>query len=120
MRTHQWPAQTRTQARQTRAQFSNWLCYEASRACAAKPPPLPAGRAPGPAFEVIDPKEAELEKMLAGMKVRARLPCLPSQCMNAHKVRLGSPMVNVREHLKGEREDVRPPDMLPRSHRTQS
>ena len=57
------------QAKQTRAQFSNWLCYEASGACAAKPPPLPAGRAPGPAFEVIDRQEAELEKMLAGMKV---------------------------------------------------
>ncbi|KAK9833297.1 hypothetical protein WJX81_004369 [Elliptochloris bilobata] len=56
------------QAKQTRAQFSNWLCYEASAACAAKPPLLPAGRAPGPAFEVLDPKEAELEKMLAGMK----------------------------------------------------
>jgi len=58
------------QARQTRAQFSNWLCHEASGACKAKPPPLPPGRAPGPAFEVIDPKEAELEKMLAGMKAR--------------------------------------------------
>jgi hypothetical protein len=59
------------QARQTRAQFSNWLCHEASGVCKAKAPPLPAGRTPGPAFEVIDPKEAELEKMLAGMKARA-------------------------------------------------
>lgn len=64
------------QARQTRAQFSNWLCYEASAACAAKPPPLPAGRAPGPAFEVMDRQEAELEKMLAGMKVGAHNLCV--------------------------------------------
>ena len=60
------------QAKQTRSQFSNWLCYEASGACAAKPPPLPAGRAPGPAFEIMDRQEAELEKMLAGMKVCGR------------------------------------------------
>ena len=67
------------QAKQTRAQFSNWLCYEASAACAAKPPPLPAGRAPGPAFEVMDRQEAELEKMLAGMKVGRKAFCVMTE-----------------------------------------
>ena len=57
------------QGKQNRAQFSNWLCYEASGLCKSKPPPLPKGRKPGPAFQAIDPKEAEMEKMLAGMKV---------------------------------------------------
>ena len=57
------------QGKQNRAQFSNWLCYEASGLCKSKPPPLAKGRKPGPAFQAIDPKEAEMEKMLAGMKV---------------------------------------------------
>lgn len=57
------------QGSQNRAQFSNWLCYELSGVCKTKPPPLAKGRKPGPAFQAIDPKEAEMEKMLAGMKV---------------------------------------------------
>lgn len=57
------------QGKQNRAQFSNWLCYELSGVCKTKPPPLAKGRKPGPAFQVVDPKEAEMEKMLAGMKV---------------------------------------------------
>ena len=57
------------QGKQNRAQFSNWLCYELSALCKSKPPPLPKGRKPGPAFQAVDPKEAEMEKMLAGMKV---------------------------------------------------
>ena len=57
------------QGTQNRAQFSNWLCYELSGVCKTKPPPLAKGRKPGPAFQAVDPKEAEMEKMLAGMKV---------------------------------------------------
>lgn len=53
----------------TRAQFSNWLCYELTKACAQKPPPLPKDRKPGPPFQVIDPQEAQMQKMMAGMKV---------------------------------------------------
>ena len=72
------------QGKQNRAQFSNWLCYEASGLCKSKPPPLPKGRKPGPAFQVIDPKEAEMEKMLAGMKVahKTRI-CI---CLYTHAV----------------------------------
>ena len=63
------------QGKQNRAQFTNWLCYELSGVCKSKPPPLPKDRKRGPAFEVMDPKEAEMEKMLAGMK--ACLSCFP-------------------------------------------
>lgn len=66
------------QGKQNRAQFTNWLCYEASGVCKSKPPPLPKGRKPGPAFQVIDPKEAEMEKMLAGMKVLSSTQHFPS------------------------------------------
>lgn len=55
-----------------RAQFSNWLCYELTGACTKKPPPLPKDRAPGQAFQVIDPQEAQMQKMMAGMKVWRR------------------------------------------------
>jgi hypothetical protein len=53
----------------TRAQFQNWLCYEATSACRKKPPPVPKDRAPGPAFVVQDQKERDLAKMMEGMKV---------------------------------------------------
>ena len=33
-----------TQGKKSRAQFSNWLCYELSGACKHKPPPLPKAR----------------------------------------------------------------------------
>ena len=56
------------QGKQNRAQFTNWLCHELSGVCKSKAPPLPKDRKRGPAFEVMDPKEAEMEKMLAGMK----------------------------------------------------
>ena len=63
------------QGKQTRAQFSNWLCYEAFKACTKKPPPMPKDRKPGPAFEVADPQEAQLAKMMDSMKVRlAKVP----------------------------------------------
>ncbi len=62
----------------SRSQFSNWLCYDVTGACKQKPPPLPKDRAPGQAFQVIDPEEAQMQKMMAGMKVRRRsfLPSL--------------------------------------------
>ena len=68
---HSW--RSLMQGTQNRAQFTNWLCYELSAVCKSKPPPLPKNRKPGPAFEAIDPKEAEMEKMLAGMKVQGFL-----------------------------------------------
>ncbi|BDA49948.1 hypothetical protein COCOBI_15-0760 [Coccomyxa sp. Obi] len=56
------------QDKMSRAQFSNWLCYELTKACASKPPPLPKDRKPVPAFQVIDPQEAQMQKMMASMK----------------------------------------------------
>jgi hypothetical protein len=53
----------------TRAQFTKWLCKEATSSCKRKPPPLPKDRAVGPAFEVVDPEEAKMQKMMATMKV---------------------------------------------------
>ena len=75
----------RLQGKQNRAQFTNWLCHEVSGVCKSKPPPLPKDRKHGPAFEVMDPKEAEMEKMLAGMKAclsssSERACALPSSC----------------------------------------
>ena len=59
------------QGKQSRAQFSNWLCREASKACLQKPPSLPRDRKPGPAFVVADAQEAQLARMMDNMKVRA-------------------------------------------------
>ncbi|EIE23021.1 hypothetical protein COCSUDRAFT_6458, partial [Coccomyxa subellipsoidea C-169] len=56
------------QGKMSRSQFSNWLCYDVTGACKQKPPPLPKDRAPGQAFQVIDPEEAQMQKMMAGMK----------------------------------------------------
>jgi hypothetical protein len=53
----------------SRGKFSNWLCYTVTKVCKGKTPPLPKDRKPGPAFEVMDEQEAQMEKMLAGMKV---------------------------------------------------
>lgn len=53
----------------SKGQFSNWLCYTATKACKGKTPPLPKDRKPGPEFVPMDPQEAQMEKMLAGMKV---------------------------------------------------
>lgn len=65
------------QGKQNRAQFTNWLCYELSGVCRSKPPPLPKSRKPGPAFEPMDAQEAQMEKMLAGMKVSVEVPTEP-------------------------------------------
>lgn len=56
------------QGKMTRAQFTKWLCKEATSSCKRKPPPLPKDRAVGPAFEVVDPEEAKMQKMMATMK----------------------------------------------------
>lgn len=63
------------QGKQSRSQFSNWLCYEATSTCKSKPPPLPKDRKPGPAFEVGDPQEMQMAKMMDSMKVRLSLTC---------------------------------------------
>lgn len=80
------------QGKQNRAQFANWLCYELSGACKSKAPALPKSRKPGPAFEAIDPKEAEMEKMLAGMKVCPQWPLLDRR-LTCHVVCTISPEV---------------------------
>jgi len=53
-----------------RAQFTNWLCRSLTSSCKGKVPKLPAGRKPGPPFTVLDEQQAQLQKMMAGMKVR--------------------------------------------------
>ena len=57
------------QGNMNRAQLTKWLCQELTRSCRAKVPPLPRDRKPGPEFQAMDSKEAEMQKMLAGMKV---------------------------------------------------
>ena len=51
-----------------RAQFTNWLCRSLTSSCKGKPPKLPADRKPGPPFTVLDEQQAQLQKMMAGMK----------------------------------------------------
>ncbi len=53
-----------------RAQFTNWLCRSLTSSCKGKVPKLPADRKPGPPFTVLDEQQAQLQKMMAGMKVR--------------------------------------------------
>ena len=38
------PFEAAVQGSQSRAQFSNWLCYELTPSCKKKPPPLPKDR----------------------------------------------------------------------------
>ncbi len=70
------------------------MCYDLSGVCKSKPPPLPKGRKPGPAFEVIDPKEAEMEKMLAGMKVLGFLLLLQHGMANPYTMLLSLHVLN--------------------------
>ncbi|KAL0028267.1 hypothetical protein WJX79_006072 [Trebouxia sp. C0005] len=51
-----------------RAQFTNWLCRSLTSSCKGKVPKLPADRQPGPPFTVLDEQQAQLQKMMAGMK----------------------------------------------------
>lgn len=51
-----------------RAQFTSWLCRQLTKSCQGKPPKLPADRKPGPPFTVLDEQQAQLQKMMAGMK----------------------------------------------------
>jgi len=53
----------------SRAQFTKWLCKEATYSCKRKPPPLPKDRPAGPAFEAADPEDLKMQKMMAQMKV---------------------------------------------------
>ncbi len=57
------------QGHMNRAELTKWLCQELTRSCRGKVPPLPRDRKPGPEFQAMDSKEAEMQKMLAGMKV---------------------------------------------------
>lgn len=59
------------QLKMTRSQFTNWLCGQKTTSCKTKPPKLPADRKPGPPFTVLDEQQAQLQKMMAGMKVSA-------------------------------------------------
>eukprot|EP00898_Chlorokybus_atmophyticus_P001851 jgi/Chlat1/2667/Chrsp18S02982 len=51
-----------------RAQLTDLLCRRLSDACKHKPPPLPADRVPGPAFQPISAEDLERNRMLAKMK----------------------------------------------------
>ena len=57
------------QGTMSRAQFTKWLCKEATSSCKRKPPPLPKDRPAGPAFEAADPEDLKMQKMMAQMKV---------------------------------------------------
>ena len=57
------------QSKLNRSQFTNWLCRQLTPSCKAKTPKLPADRKPGPPFTVLDEQQAQLQKMMAGMKV---------------------------------------------------
>lgn len=57
------------QSKLNRSQFTNWLCRQLTTSCKAKTPKLPADRKPGPPFTVLDEQQAQLQKMMAGMKV---------------------------------------------------
>lgn len=52
-----------------RSQFTNWLCRQLTKSCKGKAPKLPRDRKPGPPFTVLDEQQAQLQKMMAGMKV---------------------------------------------------
>lgn len=56
------------QGTMSRAQFTKWLCKEATYSCKRKPPPLPKDRPAGPAFEAADPEDLKMQKMMAQMK----------------------------------------------------
>ncbi|KAK9810765.1 hypothetical protein WJX73_005789 [Symbiochloris irregularis] len=56
------------QGKLSRAQLTKWLCREATKSCVKKTPPLPANRKPGPDFQVADPQEAQMAKMMESMK----------------------------------------------------
>ena len=53
-----------------RAALQAFLCNDAAstKACAKKPPPLPADRAPGPAFEEKTEKDIQMQRMMKQMK----------------------------------------------------
>ena len=59
----------RMQTKLNRSQFTNWLCRQLTKSCKGKPPKLATDRKPGPAFTVLDEQQAQLQKMMAGMKV---------------------------------------------------
>ena len=50
-----------------RAWIESTLCRDLSSACAKPPPPLPAGRPRGPAFEAKSAQEAEMDKLMRSM-----------------------------------------------------
>lgn len=53
--------------KKSRSQLSNWVCYELSNACSKKPPPLPAGRSPGPAHEALSAEEITQRNLMRQM-----------------------------------------------------
>ena len=57
------------QLKLNRSQFTKWLCRQLTSSCKGKTPKLPADRKPGPPFTVLDEQQAQLQKMMAGMKV---------------------------------------------------
>ncbi|PSC76262.1 DUF3456 domain [Micractinium conductrix] len=54
--------------KKNRAQFNNWLCYELTGVCKSKPPPLPKGRTPGPAFQPKGEGDADLDRVMGQMQ----------------------------------------------------
>ena len=62
------------QLKLNRSQFTNWLCRQLTSSCKGKTPKLAADRQPGPPFTVMDEQQAQLQKMMAGMKVSGTHP----------------------------------------------
>jgi hypothetical protein len=50
-----------------RAALEQLICRDLGDSCAKPPPPLPANRPPGPAFEEMSEQEAEMEKLMRSM-----------------------------------------------------
>lgn len=48
--------------------LTNYLCKDLTKACLAKPPPVPKDRTPGEAFMPKPSKDAEMEKILRSME----------------------------------------------------
>ena len=70
-------AQRSDPAASGRAALEQLLCRDLGDACSQPPPPLPASRPPGPAFEEMSEQEAEMEKLMRSMSGIPGMPGAP-------------------------------------------
>lgn len=52
----------------SRSALTQLVCYESTRVCSTKPPPVPKTRKPGPKHEPMSEEEAQREQLMASMK----------------------------------------------------